>query len=58
MFFLILFFYVIGTWVQLIRRHYRGMPHQHMEWVVARLDLYDIQDKFRDPKMHFESLGI
>ncbi len=58
MFLILFFFYVNDMWVQLTRRCYRGMPHQRMERFGARLDLYDTQDKFEDPKMHFESLGI
>ncbi len=34
------------------------MPFQCMEQFEYYLDLYDFKDKFRNPKIHFESLWM
>ena len=51
MFLNFIFFYVNACGSPPTCRRHRDMPRQ-------RMDLYDTQDKFGDPKMHFESLGI
>ena len=47
---------MIDMWIALTRKRHYGIPRHVTERVGTRLDLYDTHDKFRDPKIHFESL--
>lgn len=47
-----------NIWVSLTRIRHHGMSRQPTKRVGACLDLYDTHHKFKDLKMHFDSLGM